>query len=150
MHERTDVLRATTLLLYYSLPDEVPTPALIASLADKRIVLPRVVGDELELRVYTGPQDLAMSEDFHIMEPVGAVFKDYASIDLAIIPGMAFDSCGNRLGRGKGYYDRLLSHAAFRGMRKLGLCFDFQYLAEIPVEQHDLPMDEIVVIPTDF
>ena len=145
---RDDVQHASTILLYYSLPDEVPTPGLIAALTDKRIVLPRVVGDNLELRLYTGPADLAMSDDFHIMEPVGTLFEDFASIDLAIIPGMAFDRYGNRLGRGKGYYDRLLSHDVFRSICKIGLCFDFQFMPEISVEMHDLPMDEIVVIPT--
>lgn len=150
MMARGDVQSAHTILLYYSLPDEVPTSGLISALDGKRLVLPRVVGDDLELRLYTGEADLAMSERYHIMEPVGALFDNYVAIDLAIIPGMAFDERGNRLGRGKGYYDRLLSHEAFASIYKLGLCFDFQLVADIPVEGHDLAMDEVVVVPTHY
>jgi len=78
-------------------------------------------------------------------EPSGELFTDFDRITLAIIPGMAFDHQGNRLGRGKGYYDRLLpqlSHAY-----KLGLCFPFQLLTEeIPHEPHDCRMDEVFSI----
>ena len=88
--------------------DEVQTHAFIEKWSrSKRIILPVVTGDELELRVYTGPQDLAIGS-YGIAEPTGAPFTDYETIDLAVIPGVAFDRYGHRLGRGKGYYDRLL------------------------------------------
>lgn len=115
----------------------------------KQIVLPCVVDDQhLELRRYTGVQDLRISERFRIPEPIGEVFTDYAAIDLALIPGMAFDAKGHRLGRGKGYYDRLLSHPAFRNIRKIGVCFDFQVLPDVPAEPHDSVMDDLIIIPT--
>ena len=97
-------------MLYYSLPDEVDTHTLVDSLlmSHKTILLPRVTGEgTMELRRYTGPSDLAIGA-YNIMEPTGEVYDDYEEIDLAVIPGVAFDAEGNRMGRGKGYYDRFL------------------------------------------
>jgi len=63
---------------------------------------------------------------------------------LIVAPGIAFDLRGRRLGRGKGFYDRLLANAA--GV-KCGICFDEQLLAEIPVEPHDVALD-FIATPT--
>lgn len=114
-----------------------------------RIVLPCVVDDEnLELRLYTSAADLEVRGKYSIPEPVGPLFDDYATIDLALIPGMAFDARGHRLGRGKGYYDRLLAHPAFARIPKIGVCYDFQLVAEVPSMPHDCPMDTLIVVPT--
>lgn len=137
---------ARVVLLYAALADEVPTRAIIARTTDKTILLPRVVGDNLELRLYTSPDDLVVSPDYHILEPTGPLFTDYAAIDLAIIPGMAFDAHGHRLGRGKGFYDRLLAHPDCQSLKKLGLCFDFQLLDDIPMEPHDYSVDDVIVV----
>ena len=123
---------ATTVLLYHSLKDEVDTHAFIRKWSnEKRILLPVVVGDDLELRLYTGPEDMATGT-YGIEEPVGETFTDYASINFIAVPGVAFDRKGNRLGRGKGYYDRLLPRipAAY----KAGICFPFQVVEEVPAE----------------
>ena len=102
-------IAAKTVLLYYSLGDEVQTHDFIEKwYRQKDILLPVVKGDILELRRYTGPQNLQTGEAYHIEEPTGEAFTDYTQIDFAIIPGVSFDKNGNRLGRGKGYYDRLL------------------------------------------
>lgn len=139
-HQR--FVNARTLLLYHSLSDEVCTHRLIEETEGKTVLLPRVVSEtDLELRLYTGPHDLQVGA-FGIMEPCGEVFTDYGSIDLAVIPGMAFDRHGNRLGRGKGYYDRMLAHLT--NAYKIGICFDFQLVDEVPTEPTDIPMDEIV------
>lgn len=135
---------ANTVLLYYSLPDEVNTHTIIDRLiaAGKQILLPVVIDDEnLEVRHYRGPQDLREG-DFHILEPIGEPFTAYRQIDLIVVPGVGFDASGNRLGRGKGYYDRLLRQMPT--VYKLGMCFDFQKIEAVPTDQHDICMDEIL------
>ena len=77
------------------------------------------------------------------MEPSGEPFTDYNSIDIAIIPGLAFTQDGKRLGRGKGYYDRLL--AQMPSVYKMGLCFPFQLVQDIPMNENDILMDEVFV-----
>ncbi len=133
---------AHTILLYHSLKDEVDTHDFIRKWSrNKRILLPAVVNDELELRQYTGPEDLTIGR-YGIEEPSGAPFCDYDAIDLIVVPGVAFDRRGNRLGRGKGYYDRLLPRIP--SARKIGICFPFQIVEEIPAEAFDIRMDEII------
>lgn len=134
---------ARIVLLYYSLKDEVNTHEFVRKWSrEKQILLPVVVGDDLELRIYTGPEDLTTGA-YGIEEPTGALFTDYATIDFAVIPGVAFDAAGNRLGRGKGYYDRLLPHlTAF----KAGICFSFQLVEEVPAEPFDIRMDAVITI----
>lgn len=134
---------AHIVLLYYSLKDEVDTHEFVRKWSrEKRILLPVVVGDDLELRVYTGPEDLTTGS-YGIEEPTGELFTDYAAIDFVAVPGVAFDNAGNRLGRGKGYYDRLLPRlTAF----KAGICFPFQLVKEVPAEPFDIRMDTIITI----
>lgn len=144
MYAHPRVKQAQTILMYYSLSDEVYTHEVINTLVKdgKTVLLPAVLSDtEMELRCYEGPQDL-IGGFFNIMEPVGKTFTDYHQVDTAIIPGMAFDSRCNRLGRGKGYYDRLLPRLT--NAYKLGVCFDFQKLPGIPADEHDMKMDEII------
>ena len=142
-HPRLQV--AKTVMLYYSLPDEVCTHSLIDRLVSrygKSIILPVVIGEGLmELRRYTGPNDLKEGA-YGIMEPVGELFTSIDSLDLIIVPGMAFDSTGNRLGKGKGYYDRFLHKA--KNIYKIGVCFDFQKTDHVPADEHDVPMDEVL------
>lgn len=136
---------AKTILLYYPLPDEVDVRPLIqmAYQAGHRVLLPVVVGRDLELRVYQG-EDSLRTGAYNIMEPIGPLFpvEEYRQIGLAIVPGMAFDAAGHRLGRGKGYYDHLLPHLteAF----KIGVCYPFQFVTDVPSEEHDVPMNEVV------
>lgn len=147
---------ARTVMLYHSLPDEVDTRRLLAGpaspdaiaaktenpLTGKTILLPRVTGaTDMELRLYTGPDDLSCGA-FGIMEPCGALFTDYSRIDLAVIPGMAFDRHGHRLGRGRGYYDRFLP--LLPRAYKIGVCFPFQLVDAVPTDPTDVIMDEII------
>lgn len=135
---------ANTILLYHSLEDEVDTHAFIRKWSnEKRILLPKVVDDRLELKVYTGPNDMETGK-YGIEEPVGETFTDYGSISLVVVPGVAFDPNGNRLGRGKGYYDRLLPDIS--AAYKIGICFPFQLVKEVPTGPYDICMDEIITI----
>lgn len=132
--------QAKTVLLYHSLPDEVQTHEFIERISqDKRVILPVVAGNELILRPYTGISGLK-NGSFGIAEPTGEDFTDFDSIEIAVVPGVGFDKHGNRLGRGKGYYDRLLPKLH---SYNIGICFSFQVVAEIPAEPFDHPMDEI-------
>ena len=142
-----NVQRSTfnVILLYSALPDEVPTQSLMDDLVaqGKTVVLPRVVSDtDMELRRYTGQQDLQTGA-YGILEPTGELFTDYDAIDVAIIPGMAFDAEGHRLGRGKGYYDRFLARVPH--LYKIGLCFSWQMVDHVPCDEHDAVMDEVIV-----
>lgn len=132
-----------TILLYHSLPDEVNTHDLIRVLhaQGKTILLPTIVGLDLNLHVYKGEHALSTSASYGILESTGTLFTDYASIDLAVIPGMAFTLMGDRLGRGKGYYDRLLPRLF---CPFFGLAFPFQIVPHIPTERHDIPMTEVI------
>ena len=136
------IINAQTILLYHALPDEVSTLPLFNAWQDKTLLLPRVIDEkQMELRRYTSPEDLQQGT-FGIMEPCGKVFTDYDAIDVAIVPGMAFDSKGHRLGRGKGYYDRFLSLTP--SIHKIGVCFPFQLVDNVPTDENDVRMDEVI------
>lgn len=133
---------AQCVLLYHPLSDEVDVrPLLHAALKDgKEVWLPQVVGDDLILRRYTGDESLHEGA-FGIMEPEGDILpvEDYNRIQLALVPGMAFDREGHRLGRGKGYYDRLLPRLT--EARLLAVCFPFQIVEHVPTEEHDVTIE---------
>ena len=135
---------AMTVLLYHSLSDEVNTHQFLEEWCkQKQVLLPVVVGDHLELRHYYGAHELKTGA-FGIAEPTGTLFKDYTKIDFVAVPGLAFDKNGHRLGRGKGYYDRLLSQLT--NAYKAGICYPFQVVDEVPVEPTDITMDGIITI----
>lgn len=115
-------------------------------LEDRKIALPRVEGDHLILHWVAGPDELVKGR-FGILEPpASAPVADPNGLDLILVPGVAFDREGGRLGRGRGYYDRLLAGtSAF----KVGVCFDWQIVPEVPREAHDIRMDAVVT-PSNF
>lgn len=139
----SDWEHAQTILCFTSLPDEVDTSMLIGvwRRAGKQVLLPRVVGDELELRYYD--PDQVDRGAYGILEPTAEaqLFEgDLRSIDLAFIPGLAFTQHGERLGRGRGYYDRLLPQL---GPRTYGLCYPFQLVEELPTEPWDARVSRV-------
>lgn len=137
-------IAARTVLLYHSLPDEVDTQDFVRYWSLRKcILLPTVKGKDIELHRYAAEDHLETGA-FGIQESTGEVFTDYASIDLAVIPGVAFDAEGNRLGRGQGFYDRLLTRLQHYNIYKIGVCFDFQRVEHVPTEPHDIPMNEIL------
>lgn len=139
-----EIADSQTILMYYSLPDEVYTHDAVEVLArqGKTVLLPKVIDSEnMEIRVYRNKEDLAKGS-YGIMEPKGQLFTDYGKITTAVIPGMSFDSSYNRLGRGKGYYDRFLKKIPLA--YKIGVCFDFQKEKDIPHEENDVKMDTVI------
>ena len=141
---KPDFQNAQTILCYWSMPDEVHTHDFVMQWYKKKtILLPVVQGNELELKIFQGLDSMQTGTAYGIKEPIGSVFQNFSDIDIIIVPGVAFDKMGNRLGRGKAYYDKLL-RVAFRA-KKIGVCFDFQFIEKIPVEVHDIPMDEVLI-----
>lgn len=133
-------IMAKNILMYHALPDEVPTLSFIRKWCSrKNFYLPRVNGLNLEILPYD-EQHLALGS-FHIEEPTGNDTTSIDNIELIIVPAVAYDREGNRLGRGKGYYDRLLSEAK---AVKVGIVYHFQLLDNIPAESHDVPVDIII------
>ena len=141
---RERMSESRVVLAYWPLADEPDIRPLIDDLvaAGKTVLLPKVTGDEtMELCRYASRADLTEGA-FHIMEPVGMLFTDFAQIDTGLIPGVAFDAGCRRLGRGRGYYDRFLAACPY--IYKIGVCFPFQRVPEVPAETHDVLMDEVI------
>lgn len=140
LEQHPDFIKAKKIMLYSSLPDEVQTQDFIEKWRNqKQIILPTVVGDDI-IPVELTPDTGFAVGDFNILEPQNVAYT--GDFDLIVVPGVAFDRQGNRLGRGKGYYDRFLCQ--HRATKKIGLCFDFQLVDNVPVEENDIPMDEII------
>lgn len=140
---RQQLTEAQTIVAYYPLPDEVDVRQLLdVWIAEgKTVFLPKVTGeDTMQLRRYTG-RDSLQEGAFHILEPTGELMTDEVSVDVVLVPGVAFDAEGHRLGRGRGYYDRFLRTCK---ARTIGVCFDFQKVDEVPVDAFDITIDEVV------
>ena len=135
--------QSQTILMYYSLPDEVNTHVYIDKLISmgKNVLLPKVVDDEnMIICHYRSEADLCEGA-YHIMEPIGKEFADYDKIELCVVPGMSFDLQNNRLGRGKGYYDRFL--ADFKGFT-VGLSYNECIVDIVPTDEYDCRLDLII------
>ncbi len=134
---------ARVVLLYWSMADEVQTHAFVERwYKEKTLLLPCVDGDDLRLRQYTGPECMVAGEQFGIGEPTGEEWTDLDAVELIVVPGVAFDRQNNRMGRGRGFYDRLLKSTP--NAVKVGVAYDFQILDSIPVEPHDVKMDRVI------
>lgn len=131
---------ADRILMYHSLPDELSTRSFLKKWGGRKsFYLPRVNGVNLEILPYEESR-LELGA-FHIEEPTGEDVADPSDIELVVVPAVAYDRKGHRLGRGKGFYDRLL---ATTGATKIGVGYEFQLLDEIPVEPHDVAMDMVI------
>ncbi|MBD5261275.1 MAG: 5-formyltetrahydrofolate cyclo-ligase [Bacteroides sp.] len=137
-------MMADNILMYHSLPDELQTIKFLRKWQDrKRFFLPRVNGVNLDILPYEETR-LELGS-FHIEEPTGEDVVDVSDIELMVIPAVAFDRKGNRLGRGKGFYDRLLSTSK---ATKIGVGYEFQLFDDIPSEPHDVAMDMVITQKT--
>ena len=131
---------AEKILMYHSLPDELPTRRFLAKWKErKHFYLPRVNGVNLDILPYE--ESKLELGSFHIEEPSGNDTVDAADIEMVVVPAVAYDARGNRRGRGKGFYDRFLASTP---AVKVGVGYDFQLLDEIPAEPHDVPMDIVI------
>lgn len=133
----------TTTLLYAAMREEVDLATLMAPLRQRgaRTLLPRVRGERLEL---VAAADLRTLQLGHrgVREPAGRVV-DPGVVDVAIVPGVAFDPRGGRLGGGGGHYDRLLVGLSPATVR-IGVAFSCQLVPHLPQEPHDQPVHLVV------
>jgi 5-formyltetrahydrofolate cyclo-ligase len=142
--EQPEYRRAEILMIFLSSPSEIDTQQLaLQAWADlKRVLAPRVTWDQrrmlpIELKsLVSGVQAGYMG----IREPVEGMPVPVADIDLVVVPGLGFDGQGNRLGRGRGFYDRFLSHPDFKGV-SCALALEEQFVEAIPVGPHDACID---------
>ena len=138
--QQVEFRRPSMVALFAPLADEIQLLPLVEKLSC-RVVLPRVEGDDMEFYDY---DSRAMQiGSFGIVEPQGVEPVEAEQIDLMVVPGVAFTAAGDRLGRGKGYYDRYLSREGFRAFC-VGVCYEHQVVESLPVEPHDKAMDEVV------
>lgn len=132
---------ANTIFIYNSMEDEVQTYDFIQKWGkEKDFYLPVVIDDNIAFRACNSTTGFKQSS-YGIMEPVGENFTQYNNVDLIIVPGVAFDRKMNRMGRGKGFYDRFLPKIS---APKMGICFDFQLLDTIPAQSEDIKMDFVI------
>ena len=137
---------AEHIAFYCGIASEVATrPFLSAILKSKKVYLPRTApGRKLMTlrRVRSLSKDLVKGP-YGIMEPrLSCVARPACRMDLIIVPGVAFDRCGGRLGRGAGYYDRLLKKA--RKVVTMGLCFREQLVRKVPMSRLDMCVDRVI------
>jgi 5-formyltetrahydrofolate cyclo-ligase len=136
--------RAHCVGLYSPFLNEVQTELVARRcLADrKRLVYPRVAGMTLQFVEVSGPEELVPGT-YGIPEPSGQRLIALEEIDLLVVPGVAFDLVGHRLGYGKGYYDRTLA-VCKPGLERVGFAYEFQVVEQLPAAAHDCRLTQLV------
>jgi 5-formyltetrahydrofolate cyclo-ligase len=137
---------AQTVALFCPLPGE---PDLLALMEERgrRFVFPRVEGPELAWHEVSEVSELQINAALgfeRLRQPVAGASVAMREIDLLLVPGLAFTREGGRLGRGGGYYDRVLAKMR-SGAGSIGVCFEFQVMATLPLEEHDLLVHDVCI-----
>ena len=129
--------------IYSALPGEVDLHSLLED-EERAWVFPKVEGNDLVFyQVKSLSKDL-VTGSFGILEPKKRLKSfETSEIDLFLCPGLGFDHSGARIGRGRGFYDRILAKARPDAVR-LGVCFGFQLVDKVDMEEHDIPMDRVI------
>lgn len=144
--ELSEYKNSNVIALYKSLPSEVDTTSLINDTINlgKIVVLPKVEKEELKFYKINSLEDLFIKSNFGVEEPDGKEtnYIDKKYIDLAIVPGVCFDKEKNRVGFGKGFYDRFLVNSNFM---TIGICFEEQITKEmIYANEYDVKVDKVI------
>lgn len=140
LEELAAFILADKVLMYHSLPDELNTHEFLDKWhTRKSLFLPKVNGVNLDILPYHRTRTHLGA--FQIEEPDGVDTTDVNEMELIVVPAMAYDRQGNRVGRGKGYYDRLLSRTK---ALKVGVAYDCQLMDSITVEPTDIPVDIVI------
>jgi len=138
--EQPEYARAQVVMIYLSMPHEADTShiALQCWADGKRVLAPRVSWEQRRML----PTEIrSLDSDVHdgpmgIPEPMEGMPIPVGDIDLIIVPGLAFDKAGMRLGRGRGFYDRFLGHRDFRAF-SCGIALEAQVVEKVPIEEND-------------
>ncbi|MBC8387162.1 MAG: 5-formyltetrahydrofolate cyclo-ligase [Actinobacteria bacterium] len=142
-----DYLNSKNIFIFYPFRSEIDTTIIIkkALKESKNIILPRVEGTLLNLYFINDVHTQLQEGSYGIMEPIpSSCIKAYISdINLAIVPGVAFDKNLNRLGYGGGFYDKILKNLP-QGIKKIALSFDVQIVSNIPVLGYDIKIDMLI------
>ncbi|RTZ61563.1 MAG: 5-formyltetrahydrofolate cyclo-ligase [Gammaproteobacteria bacterium] len=134
--------RAKTVMLYYPARGEVDLrPLMEEVLQTKTLLLPKVTADNRLLALEVKDLNSLRKGAFGIYEPIGGKIFKPEKIDFIAVPGVAFDRKLNRLGMGKGFYDRFLPRV--KGF-KVGVAYDFQLVESLPTEEHDAKLNAVV------
>lgn len=138
---------ARTVAFYSPIRNEVDISGLLPSAlaAGKQAVFPRVSGGEIDFLSVASLEALRPGA-FGVAEPVGAKVVAVTEVDLLVVPGVAFDRFGHRLGYGKGYYDRVLSRLCEQ--TAVGVAYELQLVDELPTESHDQRLNMLVTEET--
>ena len=135
---------ASRVALYSALRDELPTTPLHRAARARRlpVLWPRIVDERLEFAVCD--EEELVPGRFGILAPPGhCPARELGPGDLLVVPAVAFDASGRRLGRGGGYYDRVLAALPSRAS-SVAIGYDFQQVDEVPSEDHDMPVAMVV------
>ena len=137
-------LHARVVAFYAPLPSEPNIDLLWAVLGKRTVCYPRIAGDDLVFIQVPGREALLESARWNLLEPPhrDEHVVSPGEIDLFFVPGMAFTADGHRMGRGKGYYDRLLARPERRAPA-FGICFSEQVVPHLPLETHDQPVNRV-------
>ena len=139
--------RACVIMLFLSLEREIDTIFILqtAFSEEKTVLVPKVIwGDSKIVPVrFTTLDDECEPDRYGLRNPIQTEIVPAGEIDLVVVPGLAFDTQANRLGRGGGFYDRFLADPALQA-RRCGFAFHEQLLPEIPTDSNDQPVDMLV------
>ena len=139
--------RAGTVAAYLAMAQEVQTQGLVAACrtAGKQVAVPAFCSAAGVYRwAWLRSGDPVAAGRGRVAEPANPDWVSAAVIDLALVPGVAFDRSGNRLGHGRGWYDRLLAPCGVRVTCRAGLGFEFQLVPHVPADEHDIRMDLVI------
>jgi len=140
---------AGTVFAFMPMDDEINIGGVILEcfLNNKKVAVPKITDENGEMEFFwISPEEAMNKGAFDIYEPAGGTpvnMNFISSKSLLLVPGRAFTADGKRLGRGKGFYDRFMSKYG-KKFAKLGICFEYQMVDDIPVSENDIPVDQVI------
>lgn len=146
LRDHPDLREAQTIAAFYPTKDEADIlPFLKEAYQDKTIALPRWAKKTTDLNFYKINEWKSLEErELGILQPTQTqFFVPPSSIEAILVPGLAFDTQGYRIGYGQGMYDRFLTQLPWSTLR-IGICFSFQFIERVPREIYDVPVQEVI------